>query len=127
MGLDHIFKLTNRNKTQLKIILERFSGEMEVVLYDDFYLEDQVNKANKLLFCTYLLEIKINEEKFRQNDCCGESNGTKAAKEVLHRAERMSLRRFLKQPGKVEKGEAAARVQEQDEATGMKPAGSENL
>ena len=27
---------------QLKIILERFSGETESVLYDDFFLEDQV-------------------------------------------------------------------------------------
>ena len=44
MGLDHIFKLTNRYdvRTQLKIILERFSGEIETVLYDDFSLQDQM-------------------------------------------------------------------------------------
>ena len=49
LGLDSIYKLTNRNniKIQLKIILERFSGETASVLYDDFSLEDQVNKKEK--------------------------------------------------------------------------------
>ena len=47
LGLDSIYKLTNRNniKMQLKIILERFSGETATVLYDDFSLEDQVNTS----------------------------------------------------------------------------------
>ena len=47
LGLDSIYKLTNRNniKIQLKIILERFSGETATVLYDDFSLEDQVNTS----------------------------------------------------------------------------------
>ena len=44
LGLDHIYKLTNRKKNQsvLKIILERFSGETETLLYRNFRLEDQV-------------------------------------------------------------------------------------
>ena len=44
LGLENIFKLTNReNDTmQLKIILESFSEENATVLYDDFSLEDQV-------------------------------------------------------------------------------------
>ena len=46
LGLDAIYKLTNRNniKMQLKIILKRFSGETASVIYDDFSLEDQVFK-----------------------------------------------------------------------------------
>ena len=47
LGLDNIYKLTNRKDTkmQLKIDLEYHPGEIESVMYDDFYLEDQVNKA----------------------------------------------------------------------------------
>ena len=47
LGLDNIYKLTNRKHTkmQLKIDLEYHPGEIESVMYDDFYLEDQVNKA----------------------------------------------------------------------------------
>ena len=55
LGLDNIFKLTNRKnvKTQLKIILESYSGivvsfphtragRKAIVTYDDFHLKDQV-------------------------------------------------------------------------------------
>ena len=35
---------------QLKIILQRFSGETASVLYDDFSLEDQVNKNIKFIY-----------------------------------------------------------------------------
>ena len=55
LGLDNIFKLTNRKnvKTQLKIILESYSGivvsyphtragRTAIVTYDDFHLKDQV-------------------------------------------------------------------------------------
>ena len=52
LGLDNIFKLTNRKnvKTQLKIILESTSGiypytavgRKAIVTYDDFRLKDQV-------------------------------------------------------------------------------------
>ena len=50
LGLDNIFKLTNRKnvKTQLKIILESYSanyphtgaGIKAIVTYDDFHLKD---------------------------------------------------------------------------------------
>ena len=44
LGLRNIYKLTNRQnvRTQLKIILESFSGEIATVTYDDFSLKDQV-------------------------------------------------------------------------------------
>ena len=44
LGLDNIFQLTNRQdvKMQLKIDMERFSGEKATVKYDNFYLETQV-------------------------------------------------------------------------------------
>ena len=44
LGLKNIYKLTNRQnvRTQLKIILESFSGETATVTYDDFSLKDQV-------------------------------------------------------------------------------------
>ena len=46
LGLKNIYKLTNRQNvtTKLKIILERFSGEITTVLYDDFSLTDQVKQ-----------------------------------------------------------------------------------
>ena len=45
LGLKNIYQLTNRQNvtTQLKIILESFSGETATVTYDDFSLKDQVN------------------------------------------------------------------------------------
>ena len=51
LGLNNIYKLTNRQyvKTQLKIILESFSGEVAIVTYDDFSLKDQVNNLINLL------------------------------------------------------------------------------
>ena len=44
LGLKNIYQLTNRQNvtTQLKIILERFSGEITIVLYNDFSLQDEV-------------------------------------------------------------------------------------
>ena len=48
LGLKNIYKLTNRQnvRTKLKIILERFSGEITTILYDDFSLKDQVCKTS---------------------------------------------------------------------------------
>ena len=66
LGLDNIFKLTNRKymKTQLKIILESYSGRVvsyphtkagrtAIVTYDDFHLKDQV-------MCTTFTYCKMN-------------------------------------------------------------------
>ena len=47
IGLDNIYKLTNRKnvKTQLRIDLELFSGKKTSVTYDDFYLKAQVKSV----------------------------------------------------------------------------------
>ena len=50
LGLQNIFQLTNRPnvKMQLKIDMERFSGQKATVNYDHFYLETQTHYRLKL-------------------------------------------------------------------------------
>ena len=61
LGLQNIYKLTNRQnvRMQLKIILERFSGETESVLYDDFFLEDQVIYVLRFLHIHFFIRILV--------------------------------------------------------------------
>ena len=70
LGLKNIYKLTNRQnvRTQLKIILESFSGETATVTYDDFSLKDQVT----IFIIHWMVEIYTGDTNynffyFRQN------------------------------------------------------------
>ena len=76
LGLDNIFKLTNRKdvKTQLKIILESYSGRVvsyphtragrtAIVTYDDFHLKDQV--VYILLHTSHCYFTRLNLKKMR--------------------------------------------------------------
>ena len=44
IGLDNIYALTNRpsQPMQLRVHMEKFTGETAEVTYDNFYLEDRV-------------------------------------------------------------------------------------
>ena len=61
IGLDNIYALTNRlsQPMQLRVHMEKFTGETAQVTYDNFYLEDQVwclFRCN-LFYITHLIHM----------------------------------------------------------------------
>ena len=67
MGLDNIFKLTNRKdvRMQLRIDLEYKDGQKRIVGYDNFLVETQVCKL--LVACYQLWNFKGRQVKFNEH------------------------------------------------------------
>ena len=60
MGLDNIFKLTNRKdvRMQLRIDLEYDNGQKRIMGYDNFSLETQVCKL--LVSCSMVTDVELD-------------------------------------------------------------------